>query len=381
MHLSGLACSECGHSASPASVTTTCTQCGGPLLAHYDLAHIRAHHERSDLEKGATNLWRFAPLLPVEAEFRITLGEGMTPLLATPKLAKDLGLRDLRVKDEGLNPTGTFKARGLCVAVAKALELGVRTFAIPTAGNAGVALAAYAAAANVEAHVFVPEDAPRRVIENASALGAHVTLIKGLISDAGAACRAFVQSNPGVMDVSTMREPYRVEGKKTMGLEIALDLGWTWPDVIVYPTGGGTGIAGMAKAFRELSTLGWVHGTPPRLVSVQADGCAPVVRAIESGATKCEFWANASTSAAGLRVPKPFADALILRDIRETKGTAVAVPESAIHREAAVLAKEGILASPEGGAALAGLRALVERGEIRRDDRVVLFNTGSALAY
>jgi threonine synthase len=326
-------------------------------------------------------LWRFAPLLPVEPGHRLTLGEGLTPLLEPASLRDRLGLPRLYVKDEGGNPTGTFKARGLCVAVSRARELGVQAVAIPTAGNAGVALAAYAAAGGLRAHVFVPDDAPPRVIANARALGAEVRTVRGLISDAAKECQAYVREQPGTLDISTMKEPYRVEGKKTMGLELAMDFGWEWPDVIVYPTGGGTGIAGIAKAFEELDRLGWARGRAPRIVSVQAEGCQPVVRAFHAGATRCDFWEDAKTDAAGLRVPKPFADALILRALRETRGNAVAVSEAEIHKGVENLFRGGILASPEGGAALAGCEKLVREGWIAREERVVVFNTGSALAY
>jgi threonine synthase len=380
--LSHLACGACATRHEAGRVQTVCRACGQPLLARYDLAAVRARVQREALERGPRSLWRFAPLLPVEREeHRLTLGEGLTPLLPVPHLARDLGLPHLLVKEEGLNPTGTFKARGLCVAVARGIELGVRRFAIPTAGNAGVALAAYAALAGAEAHVFMPRDAPPRVQANARALGAQVELVEGLISDAGKACAAFVAQNPGVLDVSTLKEPYRVEGKKTMGLELAMDMGWRAPDVVVYPAGGGTGIVGIAKAFHELAELGWSDGSAPRLAAIQAEGCAPVVKAFRSGAERCEFWEGASTSAAGLRVPKPFADQLMLRALRESKGTAIAVSEEAIARGVRDLAKDGIFACPEGGAAMAGCRALAEQGWLKPTERVVVFNTGSALAY
>lgn len=382
MHLTHLECGVCAARHDAHELQTVCRACGQPLLARYDLARVARERAREELTRGERSLWRFAALLPVaDARRRVTLGEGLTPLLPSRRLADDLGLPNLLVKEEGLNPTGTFKARGMAVAVSRALELGARAFAAPTAGNAGVALAAYAAAAGARATIFVPEDAPRRVIDNPRALGADVRLVKGLISDAGKACAAFVQATPGTLDVSTLKEPYRAEGKKTMGLEIAADLGWSLPDVIVYPTGGGTGIVGMAKAFAELRELGWLDAGAPRLVSVQAEGCAPVVRAWERGEAACEFWEGARTDAAGLRVPKPFADRLVLRALRESDGAAVAVSEAEIRAGVADLARDGILASPEGGAAAAGLRKLARAGEIRPSERVVVFNTGSALAY
>lgn len=380
MHLIHLECGGCGARHDAARVQTVCTSCGQPLLARYDLAALAKAVPRASLERGR-GLWAWAPLLPVaKAEHRLTLGEGGTPLLAAQRLGADLGLPHLMVKEEGLNPTGTFKARGLCVAVARAVELGVRRFAIPTAGNAGVALAAYAALAGAEAHVFVPEDAPPRIAANLRALGAKVVPVKGLISDAGKACAAFVAANPGTLDVSTLKEPYRAEGKKTMGLELARDLGWRAPDAVVYPTGGGTGIVGIAKAFEELAALGWCEGAP-RLVSVQAEGCAPVVKAFREGRKACEPWPDARTAAHGLRVPKPFADRLVLEALRESKGTALAVSEAAIAGGVADLARMGVLASPEGGAALAGCRALAEQGWLKPGERVVVFNTGSALVY
>lgn len=380
--LSHLACGVCGARHDAARVHTVCQQCGQSLLARYDLDAVGARFRREDFERGPRSLWRFAPLLPVaDARHRVTLGEGLTPLLAPARLRESLRVPGLLVKEEGLNPTGTFKARGLCAAVAKAVELGVREFAIPTAGNAGVALAAYAACAGARAHVFMPDDAPPRVVSNARALGAEVVQVKGLISDAGKACAAFVKEHAGVLDVATLKEPYRAEGKKTMGLELALDLGWRAPDWVVYPTGGGTGILGIAKAFEELGALGWTDGAMPRLVSVQAEGCAPVVKAFREGKEQCEFFTGASTHAAGLRVPKPFADRLVLRALRESKGTALTVSEDEIAAGTAAMGRAGILASPEGGAALAGAQKLAGQGAFRAGESVVVFNTGSALAY
>lgn len=381
MHLAHLACGVCGARHDAHVLQTVCRACGQPLLARYDLDAVAAERAREDFESGPRSLWRFAPLLPVaKAEHRLTLGEGMTPLLRLPRAGAALGLPHLFVKEEGANPTGTFKARGLCAAVSKAVELGVREFAIPTAGNAGVALAAYAARAGARATVFAPDDVPPRIVANARALGADVRLVPGLISDAGKACAAFVRENPGALDVSTLKEPYRVEGKKTMGLELALDLDWELPDVVVYPTGGGTGIVGMAKAFEEMETLGWTRGAP-RLVTVQAEGCAPLVRAFDGGKEAAEPWEGARTAAHGLRVPKPFADRLVLRALRATGGRAIAVSEAGIARGVADLAAEGLLAAPEGGAALAGCAALAREGWIRPHERVVVFNTGSAFVY
>jgi threonine synthase len=379
--LSGLECGLCGKKHDATVLQTVCTDCRGSLLARYDLAAVKKAG-RASFETGPSTMWRFAPLLPViRAENRITLGEGMTPLLPVERLAKEHGLHHVWIKDDGLNPTGTFKARGLCMAVAKGVELGAKRFAAPTAGNAGVALAAYAARAGAQAKVFVPQDAPPRVIENMRLLGADVTTIQGLISDAGKACAQYVAENPGTLDVSTLKEPYRAEGKKTMGLELAMQFDGGAPDVVVYPTGGGTGLIGIHKAYEELRALGWATGAAPRLVVVQAEGCAPVVKALETGAETCEMWPSATTRAAGLRVPKPYADRLVLRAVRATKGMGVAVTELEIDRGVKSLAKSGILSSPEGGAAWAGLTKLVREGRIRPDEKVVVFNTGSSLAY
>lgn len=327
-------------------------------------------------------MWRFAALLPsVPTINHVSLGEGLTPLLPVPRAAAALKLRHLWVKDEGRNPTGTFKARGLCLAVARARQLGVRRLAVPTAGNAGVALACYAARAALPAHVFVPDDVPARILESLRTYGAQVTPVRGLISDAGQACAEFVKSHPDAFDVSTFKEPYRVEGKKTMGLELAVDLGWRAPDVVVYPTGGGTGVVGVHKAFEELRALGWVDDPGPRFLIIQAEGCAPLIRAYREGKETAEFWEGAQTSAPGIRVPKPFADRLLLRTVRESKGAAVAVTEPEIQAGVAALAGEGISACPEGGAAWAGLARAVRDDLVEPNERVVVFNTGSGLVY
>ncbi len=382
MALTQLECGLCGKAHDADTLQTMCTDCRGSLLARYNLPMMKKNGSREQFEHGASNMWRFASLLPVRKdEHKITLGEGMTPLLRVDRLGKEVGLRSVWVKDEGLNPTGTFKARGLCMAVAKGVELGATKFAIPTAGNAGVALAAYAARAGAKAKVFVPKDAPPRVIDNMVDLGAEVTTVSGLISDAGKACAEYVKSTPGTLDVSTLKEPYRAEGKKTMGLELALHFDWGAPDVVVYPTGGGTGLIGIHKAYQELHALGWATGHWPKLIVVQADGCAPVVKALDTGADVIEPWVNARTKAAGLRVPKPYADKLVLRAVRATNGMGVSVSELEIDSGVKTLAKAGILAAPEGGAAWAGMTKLVRQGRIRADERVVVFNTGSALAY
>lgn len=382
MHESHLECAHCGARHEVQRLQTVCTRCGGPLLIRYDLDAVRNRHQRSAFEAGVNSMWRFAALLPsVPTINHVSLGEGLTPLLPVPRAAASLKLRHVWVKDEGRNPTGTFKARGLCLAVARARQLGVRRLAVPTAGNAGVALACYAARAALPAHVFVPDDVPARILESLRTYGAQVTPVRGLISDAGKACADFVKSHPDAFDVSTFKEPYRVEGKKTMGLELAVDLGWRAPDVVVYPTGGGTGVVGVHKAFEELRALGWVDDPGPRFLIIQAEGCAPLVRAYREGKETAEFWEGAQTSAPGIRVPKPFADRLLLRTARESKGAAVAVTEPEIQAGVAALAGEGISACPEGGAAWAGLARAVRDDLVEPNERVVVFNTGSGLVY
>jgi threonine synthase len=328
-------------------------------------------------------MWRWHELLPVvDEENRVLLGEGDAPLLSLPRLGKGLGLERLYAKDESNNPTGSFKARGLAAAISKAKELGVEKVIIPTAGNAGGAMAAYAARAGLKAYIFMPKDTPFANMEESRIVGAEVELVDGLISDAARLAGEKARLE-GWFDVSTFKEPYRVEGKKVMGYELAEAFGWQLPDVIVYPTGGGTGLVGMWKAFAELEELGWLENNRrPRMVAVQAEGCAPVVRAFESGADHCEFWPEAQTIASGLRVPKSFADHLILQDIRDSKGTAVAVSDQAVIGSQKKLAQlEGIFAAPEGAATLTALEHLVRQKWVHPGERIVLFNTGSGLKY
>ncbi len=329
-------------------------------------------------------MWRWRELLPVlNEENQIFLGEGDTPLLSLPRLQGELGLFHLYVKDESANPTGSFKARGLAAAVSKAKELGVEKVIIPTAGNAGGAMAAYAARGGLKACIFMPKDTPFANIEESRMAGAEVVLVDGIISDAAGMAGEKARAE-GWFDVSTFKEPYRVEGKKVMGYELAESFNWELPDVILYPTGGGTGLVGMWKAFAELEALGWLKKNTrrPRMVSIQADGCAPVVRAFEKGASFCDFWMNAKTIASGLRVPKSFADHLILQDIYESEGTAIAVSDEAIMESQKQLAQmEGIFAAPEGAATLAALKQLVRQKWVRPEERIVLFNTGSGLKY
>ena len=353
-----------------------------PLLARYDLSGARAW-SRDTVRDRTPSMWRYREMLPVfPGEEPVTLGEGFTPLLPARRLGAALGLEALYVKDESLNPTNSFKARGQSAAVTRARALGARALSVPSAGNAANALAAYAAAAGLEAHVFMPRDVKAPFVRECELYGARVTLVDGLITEAGRVA-AERGRTAGWYDVSTLKEPYRIEGKKTMGYELAEQLGWRLPDWIVYPTGGGTGMVGMWKAFEELEAIGWVPpGRRPRMVTVQADGCAPIVRAFEEGRQRAATWDDARTVADGLRVPRAIGDFLILRAIRESGGTAVAVSDRAMVQDMLTLGHmEGISAAPEGGAALAALRLLLDRGLIRPTEIVVIFNTGGALKY
>jgi threonine synthase len=327
-------------------------------------------------------MWRYREWLPLEqGETPVTLGEGGTPLLPVPRLATALGVANLWVKDEATNPCGSFKARGMAAAVTRARRGGAPALIAPTAGNAGVALSAYGQRAGLPVYVFAPRSTPPRLLEQTRLFGAELRLLDGHIGDCGKAARAFAAEHGG-FDVSTLREPYRIEGKKTLGLEIAEQSGWQLPDAVVYPTGGGTGLIGMWLAFRALLEAGWATGSMPRLYSVQSSGCAPVVRAFEAGSPHTEPWADPRTVASGLRVPAPLGGAIILRALRQSGGEAVAVSDEALSRDAARLANlEGIDACPEGGAAVAALERLVARGSIGRDERVVLFNTGAGWLY
>jgi threonine synthase len=377
-----LECPECGTHYDADQVQTICTKCVSPLEARYDLGKARQTLDPEGVAARPRGLWRWAELLPVRGDaFRLTLGEGDTALLSAERLGAALDCQNLFIKDESSNPTGSFKARGLVLAVARAVELGLTEFVIPTAGNAGGALAAYAARAQVRAHIFMPKDAPAANQAEVSAFGADLVLVDGLISDAGRMAAAHAKEH-GWFDVSTFKEPYRLEGKKTMGLELAEQFNWDLPDVIIYPTGGGTGLVGMWKAFAELEALGWIGSKRPRMVSVQADGCAPIVRAFEQGSERAEFWDGAQTIAAGLRVPGPFADRLILRALRESNGIAIAVSDESIGACQAELARStGIFAAPEGAATLAALKRLLATGWVKPGERVVLFNTGTGLKY
>ncbi len=351
------------------------------MLARYDLAAARAW-KRESLTGREPNMWRYRELMPLlDGETPITLGEGFTPLPHATRLGASLGLDRLYIKDESLNPTNSFKARGQSAAITRAKALGAHTISLPTAGNAGNAAAAYSAAAGLACKVFIPRDAKQPFIDECRLYGADVTLVDGLITDAG---RMVAEAGKplGWYDVSTLKEPYRVEGKKTMGYELAEQFDWRLPDWIVYPTGGGTGLVGMWKAFDELEAIGWIDSHRPKMVSVQAEGCAPIVRAFEQGTEKAAPWENAHTAADGLRVPRAIGDFLILRAVRESGGTALAVSDADMVEDMIEIGShEGVSAAPEGGAALRAIKRLAADGRIRRDETVVLFNTGGALKY
>ncbi len=380
-YLEALSCSACEREHDARQIHTVCRECGHSLLARYDLQRLSRALTPDDVTRRPRGLWRFRELLPPVAVGGPDLGAGDTPLVPLRRLGAQLGMPNLWLKDEGANPTGTFKARGAAVGVAAAAALGVLELAIPTAGNAGSAWAAYCAAAGLTLHVAMPVDTPLPIKAECAAYGADVTEIDGLISDAGRLIGERAAQH-GWFDASTMREPYRVEGKKTMGLEIAEAFDWKPPDAVLYPTGGGVGLIAIWKAMRELDELGWLKGPPPRLIAVQADGCRPVVDAWEAGSATAERAVDPHTEAPGLRVPLPFAHALMLQAIRETNGTAVAVSDEELIAAMSELARsEGVFACPEGAALLPALRRLLERGDLARDARVVLLNTGNALKY
>ena len=379
--LAYLQCTACGRTCSADQLHTVCADCGRVLFARYDLPSARKSMSRDFSGRPAT-MWRYRELLPIRTSANvISLGEGMTPLLHAARLGHAYGVDHLFIKDEGLNPTGSFKARGMSAAVSRAKELGIGSIAVPSAGNAAGALAAYGAAAGIETSVFMPADAPELNQIESAVYGARVYLVDGLIHDAGRIVRQAAPKR-GWFDLSTLREPYRVEGKKTMGFELAEQFDWQLPDAIIYPTGGGTGMLGMWKAFDELEQLGWIGKERPKMISVQAAGCAPIVQAVLAGKAVSEAWRDARTLAAGLRVPHAFADYLILRTIRDSGGTAIAVDDDKMveaMREVARL--EGLFVCPEGAAAVAGFKLLAKQGYLRPEQRVVLFNTGSGLKY
>ena len=383
-HLIYLECSLCGAEYEADRLQSLCPDCARPLLARYDLEAAGAVDRDTLIITPEPTLWRYRALLPVgDAGEVVSLGEGWTPLLHATRLGGELGMPHLYIKDESLNPTGSFKARGLAVAISRARALGAREVVIPSAGNAAGALAAYAARAGLRAHGFMPSDVPAPFRLECQALGAEITLVGGLITDCGREARRGAEEH-GWFDVSTLKEPYRLEGKKTMGYELAEQFGWGLPDVIIYPTGGGTGLIGMWKAFKELAELGWIdeNAHRPRMVAVQAAGCAPIPYAFHAGEAFATPWEGARTVAAGLRVPAAVGDFLILRALRESNGTAVVVSDEALVEAQMRIARcEGVFACPEGGATLAALETLLAQGWVSPDERVVLFNTGTGLKY
>ena len=382
MNVTHLECGLCGLRHEARRLLNLCTECGKPLLVRYDLEQASRSLTKESLPARRADLWRYREVLPVDsAENIVSLGEGWTPLLPAKRLGEQLGLPELYIKDESQNPTQSFKARGMAAAVSMAKELGAKKLAVPSAGNAAGALAAYAARAGMEAFIFMPKDTPRANVIECEQTGAHVTLMDGLITDCGAEVGRRKEAE-GWFDVSTLKEPYRVEGKKTLGYELAEQLNWELPDVIFYPTGGGTGLIGMWKAFDEMEQMGWIGQKRPRMVTVQAAGCAPIVRALEEGKRFADEFPNAATVASGLRVPRAVGDFLILDALRASGGTALSVTdEELIEATKEIGASEGLFCAPEGAACLPALRKLMASGEVQATDRVVLFNTGAGVKY
>src|SRR5687768_4913681 len=382
MNITHLECGLCGLRHEARRLLNLCRECSKPLLVRYDLERAAQTLTRESLPARRADLWRYREVLPVENDENIvSLGEGWTPLLHAANLGERVGIKELYIKDESQNPTQSFKARGMAAAVSMAKELGATKLAVPSAGNAAGALAAYAARAGLECFIFMPRDTPRANVVECEQTGAHVTLMDGLITDCGAEVGRRKDAE-GWFDVSTLKEPYRVEGKKTLGYELGEQLNWELPDVIIYPTGGGTGLIGMWKAFAEMEQMGWIGSKRPRMVTVQAAGCAPIVRAFEAGKRFADEFPNAATTASGLRVPKAIGDFLILDALRDSGGTAVAVTdEELIAATREIGSVEGLFCAPEGAACLPALRQLVHRGEIKENDQVVLFNTGAGVKY
>jgi threonine synthase len=380
-YLTHLECSRCERQFDRGKLHGLC-ECGGPLLARYDLAKLRAEWSRDSLSCDRASMWRYAPALPVSDPTSIvSLGEGMTPPVHARRLGAKFGASDLWLKDDGVNPTGTFKARGMSCAISMCVELGVRKIAVPSAGNAAAAAAAYAAAAGIEAHIFMPRDVPRANYIECRATGARVTLVDGLISDCARIVNERKQAE-GWFDLSTLKEPYRIEGKKTMGYELAEQFDWRLPDAILYPCGGGVGLIGMWKAFEEMEALGWVSSQRPKMIAVQAAGCQPIVRAFEEGKPSSDYYPNAQTLASGLRVPKALGDFLALEAVRSSGGTAIAVSDEEILEGVAELAaSEGVFAAPEGGACVAACKRLFANSTLQQGDHVLIYNTGSGLKY
>jgi threonine synthase len=368
-----LECSKCGEHIHAEKPQTICPKDGGSLYVRYDLDALKGKFKRELLAGRPATMWRYAEVLPGDEP--VTLGEGFTPMLPSREMPNVL------IKDEGLNPTGSFKARGLCAAVTMARHYRLKKLAVPSAGNAASALAAYCAAAGIEAHIFMPKDVPMANFVECKAYGAKVTLVDGLISDCARMVNERKQAE-GWFDISTLKEPFRVEGKKTMGYEVAEQLNWELPDAIFYPTGGGVGLIGMWKAFDEMEQLGWIGKKRPRMISVQASGCAPVAKAWDEKRQVAEMWHNAHTMAAGLRVPKPYADYIILDILKKSSGAAIAVSdEQMLDAVQEWASKEGVFAAPEGAASLAAYKILLEEKFLKPSEKVVLFNTGSGLKY
>ncbi len=380
--LTHLQCAACGRTYPADELMNLCPSCEKPLLARYDLQAAAKTLTRDALKDRRADLWRYEEVLPVQsAGAVVSLGEGWTPLMPAPRLGEQVGCAETYIKDESLNPTGSFKARGLCLAVARAYELGAEALAIPSAGNAAGAMAAYAAAVGLPAYVYMPSDVPAAFRVECQTLGARVELVDGLITDCGRIVRQRADEE-GWFDVSTLKEPYRIEGKKTMGYELVEQFDWDLPDVVIYPTGGGTGLVGMWKAFDEMEQMGLIGSKRPRMVTVQGDGCAPMVKAFHEGKDAADPWPDARTVADGLRVPAAVGDFLILRALRESGGTAVAVPDEEMLEAARTMgAATGVFPAPEGAACLAAQVRLLEDGWIRRDESVLLFNTGTGLKY
>ena len=382
-YLTHLECTACGQRHDADVLQNLCRDCGKVLYPRYDLSAAAKAVSPADIASRQQTMWRYREVLPVRDDaFEVSLGEGGTPLLRAERLGAALGCTDLYIKEEGVNPTGSFKARGMAAAVSRAKELGAERLVVPSAGNAAGAMAAYAARAGMPAYLFMPNTTPQSNILESRIAGAEVELVEGHIGDAGRAARERAAVSP-MFDMSTMKEPYRVEGKKTLGYEIAEALGWELPDVIVYPTGGGTGLLGMWKAFGEMEEMGWISaGRRPRMIAVQMEGCAPIVKAFHEGQESISPWENATTVAAGLRVPGPVADYLILRCLRESGGTALTVTDDeALAAVPEMASAEGVFACPEGAATLAALHKLLQSGEVDASERIVLLNTGSGLKY
>ena len=377
---SQLTCSRCKKSYSPTELLNLC-ECGGPLLVNYDLSALRASWHKEQLSSAVNSMWRYAPVLPADLAQAVTLLEGWTPVIEATSLGREIGASNLWIKDEGRNPTDSFKARGLCCAVTMAKKLGATKLAIPSAGNAAGALAAYAAAAGLEANIFMPQDVPQANFIECKAHGANVTLVDGLISDCGRIVGER-KVREGWFEVSTLKEPYRIEGKKTMGYEVAEQFGWELPDAILYPCGGGVGLIGMWKAFDELEELGWIGPKRPKMIAVQAAGCAPITRAFDAGAESSEFWNGASTVASGLRVPKALGDFLVLKAVRDSGGTAISISDEQMIDAGLLMAEtQGIFPAPEGGACVAAAQLLIKREFLQSNERIVIYNTGSGYKY